>query len=147
MAKKEQVQVDEAMMRGIMMKEVPVFGDGTPLAPEETPVPAAAPLPVAESGGTQESQRMEGRKSYVKKKKKESEPEGYAARFLVNDQSRNRVSANISRELFERIRKFLPVIAPDITLTSYLNNIISEHMESHWDEICELYNSELEKPL
>lgn len=73
--------------------------------------------------------------------------ESYPARFLVNDRSRNRVSANISRELFQRIRKFLPVIAPDITLTSYLNNIISEHLETHWAEINELYNSEFEKPL
>lgn len=79
--------------------------------------------------------------------KQEERKGSYRDIFLVNDRSKNRVSANISRELFERIRKFLPMIAPDITLTSYLNNVISEHLENHWDEIRELYNSETEKPL
>jgi hypothetical protein len=104
-----------------------------------------------ESSPTEVPVKMAGQAEYrpfAKRKKKMIRPGGsYPARFLLNDHSKNRVSANISRELFQRIRKFLPVIAPDITLTSYLNNIISEHLESHLDEINELYNSEVEKPL
>ncbi len=146
MAKKEQVQIDEAMMRGIMMKEVPVYTGGNSSGPKKEPSPVE--VPAGESGQGQELPSTQGRRPSTGRKKKMDEPgESYPARFLVNDRSRNRVSTNISRELFQRIRKFLPVIAPDITLTSYLNNIISEHLESHWDEINELYNSELEKPL
>jgi hypothetical protein len=138
MAKKEQVQIDEAMMRGIMMKEVPVYTGGNSSGTEKESSPVESPAVEA----TEKRRYSSGRK------KKMDEPGGsYPARFLLNDHSKNRVSANISRELFQRIRKFLPVIAPDITLTSYLNNIISEHLESHLDEINELYNSEVEKPL
>jgi hypothetical protein len=150
MARKEQVQVDEAMMRGIMMKEVPVYDNGDVTVKEDTPVPAPATVPDPDKPeGSQEIPlRPEGRGPSAKRKKRESEPEeGYAERFLVNDRSRNRVSANISRELFNRIRKYLPVVAPDVTLTSYLNNIISEHIENHRDEIDKLYKREIEKPL
>jgi hypothetical protein len=146
MAKKEQVQIDEAMMRGIMMKEVPVYTDGNSSGTKKESPPMD--VPVGESGERQELSSTERRKPSSGRKKKMDEPgENYSTRFLINDHSKNRVSANISRELFQRIKKFLPVIAPDITLTSYLNNIISEHLESHLDEINELYNSEFEKPL
>lgn len=146
MVKKEQVQIDEAMMRGIMMKEVPVYTGGNPSGNQKESSPMK--VPAGESVQRQELSPIERHKPSSGRKKKTDEPgESYPARFLVNDRSKNRVSANISRELFQRIKKFLPVIAPDITLTSYLNNIISEHLESHLDEINELYNSEIEKPL
>lgn len=127
------------MMRSIMKKEVPVYTRGISSGTKQESPPVEIPVGESTQAGC--------RPSVERKKKMVQSGESYAARFLVNDRSRNRVSANISRELFERIRKFLPVIAPDITLTSYLNNIVSEHMESHLNEITKPYHSEFEKPL
>lgn len=141
MAKKEIVTVDEEMMRGIMMKEVPVFGSQEFPNPEKTEKQEAR-----SSGNTVEVASQETKKTYAKKKKKE-EPDSYEAIFLINDYTKDRVSVNISRKLFSRIRTFLPVIGPGITLTSYLNNIISEHLETNIDEIDKLYNSNFQKNL
>ena len=80
----------------------------------------------------------------VKPRRRSRQKQSYAGKFLVNDRSPHRVSANISRRLFDRIKKFLPVIAPGVTLTSYLNNIIENHLETHQDEINELMARNME---
>ena len=175
MAKREQTSVDEDEVRGIMMRSVPVFDAGAPVAGApapapvpasaspsaaavvETPVPApkvtASPSQAPKSNKPDEQQEpphspplpSESHKPPTKRKKREEEPEGsYAGKFLVNDHNKNRVSANISRKLFDRIKKYLPVIARDVSMTSYLNNIISEHIEAHWDEIRELIAQNVE---
>ncbi|MEG1612383.1 MAG: DUF3408 domain-containing protein [Alistipes sp.] len=41
------------------------------------------------------------------------------------------------------MRRFLTVIAPDVSIASYVNNIISEHLEKHWDEINDMYDQSL----
>lgn len=136
----------QSMMPRIMKKEVPVRTDGISSGVKQGI--SSIEIPTGKPGQTQELSSTGVRRPSAKRKKKMDKPgKSYTTKFLVNDRSKNRVSANISRELFQRIRKFLPVIAPDTTLTSYLNNIISEHLETHWDEINELYNSEFEKPL
>lgn len=170
MARKEQTPVDEDEVRGIMMRSVPVFDAGAPVAgaPAPAPVPASAspsvaavvetPVPAPKVTASpsqapksnkpdeqQEPPSPENRKPPAKRKKREDEPEGsYAGKFLVNDHNKNRVSANISRKLFDRIKKYLPLIASDVSMTSYLNNIISEHIEAHWDEIRELIAQNVE---
>lgn len=129
------------MIRGIMMREVPVSEldlRPAPPPPEEPHEP--------KSPESQPAETTVLKKTYVRKKKKE-EPDGYAAKFLVNDRNKHRVSTTISRELYDRIKKFLPMIAPDVPMTAYLNNIIADHFERYWDDISDLYNNELEKPL
>jgi hypothetical protein len=45
------------------------------------------------------------------------------------------------------IKRVLPVIAPDMSVSGYISNILVEHLQQHWDEINELYNKEYYKPL
>lgn len=124
-------------MRSIMLKEVPVYNGGDLSAPkEESELAATEPEPP----DIPEPQRIETRRPNHKRKRADND---YAAKFLVNDHSKNRVSANISRDLFNRIKQYLSLVAPDITLTSYLNNIIAEHLDTHWDQIGELIKRNL----
>lgn len=69
MAKKEHVQVDEAMMRGIMMKEVPVYTGGHSSGAEKEPSPME--VPAGESARTQEQSSTEGRRPSPGRKKKD----------------------------------------------------------------------------
>jgi hypothetical protein len=137
MIDREQVDIEEDDIRGIMAREATAYDGGSPPVEKTT---AATPAPKADKP----EEPKEVRRPPGKRRKKESEPEeDYAGRFLVNDRSKNRVSANISRELFDRIKQYLSLVAPDISLTSYLNNIISDHIDSHWDEISELITQKL----
>lgn len=71
----------------------------------------------------------------------------YRQRFLVNNPIPDRVTTAINREHYETIRRFLRTAAPGIATTSYVNNIIAEHLNRNWKEISELYYSEIKKPL
>ena len=53
----------------------------------------------------------------------------------------------INREVAECIKRFLPVIAPNMSISGYISNILVEHIRQHWEEINELYNNEYYKPL
>ena len=53
----------------------------------------------------------------------------------------------INREVADCIKRVLPVIAPDMSVSGYISNILVEHLQQHWDEINELYNKEYYKPL
>ena len=148
MSKKEGiVRINEDLMRGIMTGDIPASRLDEALLDEpqldepsqksEEPLSEQKEVPAAESAAAKPAAR----------RKRKEEPEGYESKFLVNQSSKYRITVNISRELFDRIRSFLPMIAPDVTMTSYLNNIVSEHIETHLDEINKLYNSKIKKHL
>lgn len=142
MAKKKIVEIDEEMLKGIMVSDVPVFGrvskapelPGT-VVPEAEPEPAEVPA-VAEPAKKQRTQRN----PYRRKKEESSE---YRDKYLVNTPAPARVQTYINRESYARIRRFLTVIAPDVSIASYVNNILSEHLEKHWDEINDMYDQSL----
>lgn len=78
--------------------------------------------------------------------KKESGSD-YRELFLVNTPSPNRSQTYINRDIYERIKRFLPLIAPEVSIASYISNILGDHIERHWEEINEMYSRELSKPL
>ena len=71
----------------------------------------------------------------------------YRERYLVNIPASNRSHVYINREVAECIKRFLPVIAPNMSISGYISNILVEHIQQHWEEINELYNKEYYKPL
>ena len=54
----------------------------------------------------------------------------------------------ISSQLYDKITGFLPVIAGQgFGITSYINNILTNHLEQYKDDINELYEKKSQKPL
>ena len=85
--------------------------------------------------------------SVEKPKRKKDESFGYRERFLVNIPASNRSHVYINREVAECIKRVLPVIAPEMSISGFISNILVDHLQKHWDEINELYNKEYYKPL
>lgn len=141
MSKTDEVIVNEDMMRGIMMREVPVseIGNAVIMPDAEKPAQPEEALHV-------EPTAPPAKKSYTKKKKKEDDAT-YEERFLVVEFDNNRVTVNLSRPLFERIRTILPVVAPNVPLACYISNIVADHLEQYRDEINELYTKKFQPPL
>ena len=83
----------------------------------------------------------------AKPRKKKEETGSYRERYLVNIPASNRSHVYINREVAECIKRFLPVIAPNMSISGYISNILVEHIQQHWEEINELYNKEYYKPL
>lgn len=145
MAKKKIVEIDEEMLKGIMVSDVPVFGRASK-APEssETVEPEAEPAEVAAVATAEPPKKQRTQRNPYRRKKEESSE--YRDKYLVNTPAPARVQTYINRESYARIRRFLTVIAPDVSIASYVNNILSEHLEKHWDEINDMYDQLLNKP-
>ncbi len=67
--------------------------------------------------------------------------------FLARTQSTQRCQTYINRDTYLLIRNFLHVIAPDISISAYINNILGDHLHEHGDVIKDRYNSAMAKPL
>lgn len=132
MAKKT-VTVDEDAIRSYMagetsepdveavsvMESVPADKDGRKTASEE-------PGNVAISGKGQP-------------KRKRCEESSYKRRFLKNSSQGGRIQVYMDRALYENIKRFLPAIAPKVSLSSYITNIVADHVEQYIDEINRRY--------
>ncbi len=141
--KKKIVEVDEDVLKEIIVGDIPVFGKDS-LAPKEKPVEhqeAKSPAATVPADTPAEKPSVE------KPKRKKDESFGYRERFLVNIPASNRSHVYINREVAECIKRVLPVIAPEMSISGFISNILVDHLQKHWDEINELYNKEYYKPL
>lgn len=74
--------------------------------------------------------------------------EQYKAIFLINTEIKasSGKTVNICKEHHERIIKILHVIAKnDVSLFSYIYNVLEHHFGSFQDDITELYDNNIEK--
>ena len=137
MAKKK-VEVNEDMLKDIMVGDIPVFGRERPNYQEPKVIET-------EDSDTDSDEGTEAVASKPRKKREETST--YKERYLVNIPASNRSHVYINREVADCIKRVLPVIAPDMSVSGYISNILVEHLQQHWDEINELYNKEYYKPL
>ncbi|MDR1341330.1 MAG: DUF3408 domain-containing protein [Prevotellaceae bacterium] len=80
----------------------------------------------------------------VRKKKGEQD---YESVFLQRKAGVPRRQTYISSHLYEKIGRFLPVIASGLSITGYIDNILTHHLEQYRDDINELYEYKSQKPL
>lgn len=137
--KKKIVEVDEDVLKDIIVGDIPVFGKDSP-APKEKSVEH-------QEAATVPADTPAGKPAVEKPKRKKDESCGYRERFLVNIPASNRSHVYINREVAECIKRVLPVIAPEMSISGFISNILVDHLQKHWDEITDLYNKEYYKPL
>ena len=142
MAKKK-VEVNEDMLKDIMVGDIPVFGRERPKYQE----PKVIETEDSNTDSDEGTEAVASKPSVPKPRKKREETSTYKERYLVNIPASNRSHVYINREVADCIKRVLPVIAPDMSVSGYISNILVEHLQQHWDEINELYNKEYYKPL
>ena len=142
MAKKK-VEVNEDMLKDIMVGDIPVFGRARPKYQEPKVIETEDSEPDSDEG----TEAVASKPSAPKSRKKREEVGTYKERYLVNIPASNRSHVYINREVADCIKRVLPVIAPDMSISGYISNILVEHLQQHWDEINELYSKEYYKPL
>jgi hypothetical protein len=79
-------------------------------------------------------------------KRKRNVNADYGTLFLRRNDFRARQCVYISQRIHATISEIVKVISDkDVTVGGYIDTILTEHLETHRDEITELYNSELSK--
>ena len=57
-----------------------------------------------------------------------------------------RIQVYLNRKLYDEIKNYLHVIAPEVSISSYISNIIAEHIELNIDEITQMYKERFSPP-
>ena len=140
---KKEPEIDEGELMQTMYNDAPALRKGErPPAPSSV-IGSSEPAEVEQDDPEPEPKHPK-RGPYRSRKSKEDSL--YRDMFLVNDGGRARVSAYINRDVHEKFKRLLSIIAPEITISSFINNILNQHLEQYRDEISEMYKNEFDKP-
>jgi hypothetical protein len=78
--------------------------------------------------------------------KDENSDNDYSSLFLKRNEFKTRQCVYISQRVHATISKIVKVISDnEITVGGYIDSILTEHLETHKDEIIELYRNAMSK--
>lgn len=135
MAKKS-VKVDEDRIRGYMAGR----------EPDEVSKDDSAVKNILDETIIVEEEPIEEVVQEKPKPRKKREESNYRQKYLMNTPLSGRIQVYLNRQLYDQIKNFLPVIAPETSIASYISNIIAEHIELNIEEITQLYKERFSPP-
>lgn len=73
--------------------------------------------------------------------KRRREPHGtdYRSLFLENKPAGLRIQTYIDRGIYDRIKRVLPNLSVDLSITGYINNILAHHLDHYDAQIKEIF--------
>ena len=63
--------------------------------------------------------------------------------FLTEGTVQHRQQTYLSQETHNAVRRFLSVVAPNINMSRYIDNIVNAHLEQYRDEMDNLLTNEI----
>ena len=144
MKKRPTVDVDEEYLKEIMAGGVSRPKTEQQTREQEQPAESSgSKQPAEEKAAVLNAESKESGKAVRKKR----ETQDYESLFLERKASTARRQIYVSSRLCDKISSFLPVIAGhQLGITTYINNILSHHLEQYKDDINELYERKSQKP-
>lgn len=144
MAKKK-VEVNEEMLKDIMVGDIPIFGktkqsEFAPPRIESEPEPTEVPETISVE---KQPPVVLQEKATVKQKRRKEESGDYRKMFLTEGTVQHRQQTYVSLETYNSIRRFLSVVAPNINISRYIDNIVTAHLEQYHDEMDNLFTNEI----
>ena len=121
------VKVNEEEIRGYMVGNIPDAIEKEDVIVVEVPAEETDKRPDKEKETASENPEPHP------KRKSES---GFRQKYLVN----------LNRKLYDEIKNYLNVIAPEVSIASYISNIIAEHIELNIEEITRMYKDRFSPP-
>lgn len=140
---KKQVIVNEEMIRGIMAGDIPNYGKNISV----DDVTATGETDRNESE-TDNTEPVPVEKSTGKIKKRKDGTDSYRKQFLMGGNVLQRQQAYIGIDNYQFIQRFLSVVAPKVSMSKYIDDVLTAHIEQYQEEIDSLYYNQINnKPL
>jgi len=136
MAKKI-VKVNEEEIRGYMVGDIPDAVEKENVIVEE--------VPAEETDGLQDTEKEISSEKPKPRRKREGDSR-FRQKYLVNTPMSGRIQVYLNRELYDKVKNYLNVIAPGVSIASYISNIIAEHIELNIEEITQMYKDNFSPP-
>lgn len=136
MAKKI-VKVNEEEIRGYMVGDIPDAIEKDDVIVEETP---------SDEADEPQGMKKESAAERPKSRKKRENDSRFRQKYLINTPMPGRIQVYLNRELYNEVKNYLNVIAPEVSIASYISNIIAEHIELNIEEITQMYKDRFSPP-
>ena len=157
MVKRKEVKINEEQIRNIMTGDIPaavmdsLYGDNTPGSEKEKGSGSeteTAPDKVEAPGAPAREEETPSPVIREKIRRKRNGLQEYPGHLFDNNVVRERRQTYVSSDNYERVRTLLSVIAPTVSISCYIDNILTAHLEQYRDELNAIYSSRINlKPL
>lgn len=135
MAKRERVDIDEDAIKRVMA------GDISGISHSVT----VGTLPAIEENNAQKEVKSPDKQPNIRLRKR-NELTDYSL-FLKKRDSSSKRQTYISGSLYSKLTEILAVISKEISVPTYIDNVLTDHLEQYKDDINELYEKKIKKPL
>ena len=162
MVKRKEVKIDEEQIRDMMTGDIPAVvmkknhgnnaagsqkEDGKKSDPENRSESPAVPDKVEDSG-ISTGEEVPSPVLREKTRRKRNGLQEYPEHLFDNNVVKERRQTYVSSDNYERVRTLLSVVAPTVSISCYIDNILSAHLEQYRDELNAIYSSRINlKPL
>lgn len=143
MAKRKEVDVDEDLIKSMMSGDIPRL-NREPVKEETSAKKEAAAdeptigIPVIREEKEEES--IQEKETVQSKSRRKRDPKDYHSVFLKKD-SGTKKQTYISAALYDKVSKILSIIAKDISVPNFIDNVLENHLKEYKDEINEIYRN------
>jgi Protein of unknown function (DUF3408). len=160
MAKRQEVEVDEDLIKSMMTGDIPRLNN--PPVEEKKVLEQKVEVPTPQKKNKREtnddndeesveknsiSEDSQGsnkeRETSQNKSKRKREPKDYQSLFLKKNGS-NKRQTYVSADLHDKISKMLGIIAKDISVPNFIDNVLENHLNEYRDEINDIYRNNLD---
>lgn len=162
MVKRKEVKIDEEQIRNMMTGDVPsvvmekIYGDNCCRLQKRRRQDGRNGKSIRDSSRTRkvkDSDTSAGEEVPTpvlreKTRRKRNGLQEYPEHLFDNNVVRERRQTYVSSDNYERVRTLLSVVAPTVSISCYIDNILSAHLEQYRDELNAIYSSRINlKPL
>lgn len=136
MGKRKEVDVDEDLIKSMMSGDIPRLKR----EPVKEDTIQEKETPVIEHEATE----IQEKETVQPKSRRKRESKDYKSVFLKKDTGTKK-QTYISAALYDKISKILSIIAKDISVPNFIDNVLENHLKEYKEEINEIYrnNSDL----
>lgn len=137
MAKRKEVDVDEDLIKSMMTGDIPRLVN-PPEVKETVHVQHVEEEPAV-------TESLPEKEASQPKSKRRKEPKDYSALFLKKNGGVVKRQTYVNSALYDKLSKILSIIAKDISVPNYIDNVLENHLNEYKDEINDMYrnNSDL----
>lgn len=133
---RKRTEVDEEAIRRMMAGDIPSRASGA--APEAAshvePTVKAIPAPSTEP-------------PRVKQQREKDASEQYASLYLRKREPSHKRQTYVSQHIYDKLARILAVVADQVSVPTFIDNVLSDHLERNRDLINEIYTHKIQRPL
>lgn len=136
MAKRQRAEIDEEAIRRMMSGDIPRV---------ENPAPQATPQPTDELPAAEPAEETAQESQLLRPKKRRTEKD-YAELFLHKREGARKRQTYVNLQIYTKLAAILAVVANDLTVPTFIDNVLTLHLEQYSEELNTLYEKQFKKP-